>query len=1012
MIQSRSPPGQPRRPSTHEGMAEMKQGPQQSPQQQQQHGHIMQSRTTSTSHGVRSRSNGRRGRRYTQLHDDASASSSNYEQFRQQKQMRKRSSLSDQYASHDFNNSASLCQMVNEDLMDENGRCIRHAGIELCRRENDLWRVLLQDCPLCSMDVGGNGHGGRAAASNGGAAANAHTKNNAGGNVTSGRTKKGAESSLQTATTSPLSEEEECKSWTLSDASTSDDDGGRSTKGARGKHQSQQQQDQQQQQEQQPPPPPRKKTDKYNDSSSKSSNEKKEKKKKSSKRDKTRNASRSKRSGRNNQVASLKELGRKLAMENSASATTTTAAAGTGAGAGAGAGMNNPDDEVSMGADSINPIHVAKNTSSQNAQHTHQQQQQQQHHPPPPPRRLTSGGSDLRSLSTKELSELRRVRKAAAAAAAAAATIASIEGTRQHTQGKVMDEASELISRMTKISSSDANTETRKRNSRKKSATAAAANNIGSPHVAASTIRDETEAILGAAAEARARVLSRRNKLLGNSSQDLGISYNDDAVRINAHVLGGNRRGGSEGNVTEEEMKTDDGGRGRGRGDDDILGAAAEIRLRARRSLSRSRERVKAASMFCGETPTDYGDEDEEENDGNETVATTQSKRSILNPHGLSVQPQAPSVERRSQSRGKERHPADDWNEDDRHNHFEGTSHSHATERRPRSRNRRDSQVSGLENNNVSSAEALINRRREMRQRIAERQSNVVKRHGRSFNELDQSEKAGVDHLADAMLNEWNSVTDEKVRRSSKEARDADKGRRGRSRSVVRDGLSKIRSASLSAFRKSITSSHGAREEDNGTVDTGRRSTQSSTSILSRLKKKKQVRSLSRSRSVASEFDARSDSKSDSFALQPGGAFASSEDEVKSSAGSILQRFSLSKSKNDQVRSLSRGSFRDSGANSEIHASNGADAWMTEESARSSLMSRLSKTKQSKGTVRSLSRNGSIDGEMGHNDIHETTKSESFAMNHGTAWAFEDNDEMHLSNRFSKRSPGRRNPFD
>lgn len=427
---------------------------------------------------------------------------------------------------------------------------------------------------------------------------------------------------------------------------------------------------------------------------------------------------------------------------------------------------------------------------------------------------------------------------------------------------------------------------------------------------------------------------------------------------------------------------------------------------------SRSRERVKAASIFCGETPTDYGDEDDEEDDGNETVGTSHSKRSILNPHGLSVQPQAPSVERRSQSRGKDRQFADDWSGDDRHHHVEGTSPSHTTERRPRSRNRRGSQVSGTENNNMSSAEALITRRREMRQRIAERQSNAEKRHGRSFNDLDQSEKVGVDHLADAMLNEWNSVTDDKVRRSTKEARDGDKGRRGRSRSVVRDGLSKIRSASLNAFRKSITSSHGAREEDNCTVDTGKRSTQSSSSIFSRLTKKKQGRSLSRSRSDAAEFDARGDCKSDSFALQPGGAFASPDDEIRSSTGSILQRFSLSKSKNDQVRSLSRGSFRDSGSKSGIYASIDRDEWMTEQNgenaSRSSIIKRLSKTKQSKGALRSLSRSSSIDGEM---DQYETTKSESFAMNRGTVWAFEDDDEMHSSNRFSKQSSGRKIPF-
>ena len=393
-------------------------------------------------------------------------------------------------------------------------------------------------------------------------------------------------------------------------------------------------------------------------------------------------------------------------------------------------------------------------------------------------------------------------------------------------------------------------------------------------------------------------------------------------------------------------------------------------------SHSRSRERVKSASLFCGETPTeDY------ESEG-ETVATSTSKRSILNPHGLSVPPQAPSVERRSTSRGKERGYTPETNDDDS---------------RPRSRNRRgtvDTDQDG--NNNISSAQALIIRRREMRERIAERQSNAEKRNNmnRFINDTDLSEKSAVDDLANAMLHEWSDVTKLKEQRSSR-GRDRPEGRerRGRSRSAVRDGISKIRSASLSAFRKSTSNRSVSGMGDDRSTDTGKKSAVSS--IFGRITRKKD-RSSSRGRSIVSDLDDQSDCKSDSFALGHGRAFNTDDDTA--SRSSIMKRFSMSKSKPASMRSSSRGSFRDSRrtkSNSFHLQTQSTDDFEAtpinqfgnddDGFSRSSLLRRLSKknTTSSQGVVKSLSRNNSIGDGM--ND-YGTIKSDGFVAKSRPAW--------------------------
>lgn len=385
-------------------------------------------------------------------------------------------------------------------------------------------------------------------------------------------------------------------------------------------------------------------------------------------------------------------------------------------------------------------------------------------------------------------------------------------------------------------------------------------------------------------------------------------------------------------------------------------------------------------------------------------MATSTSKRSILNPHGLSVAPQAPAVERRSQSRGKERGYAPEIIDNDTQNNTAGI------EQRPHSRNRRGTVDSISGDTNISSAQALINRRREMRERIAERQSNAAeKRHNRPSTDLDASEKAAVNDLANAMLHEWSDVATPRDRRSSREKERGERGgRRGRSRSVVRDGLSKIRSASLTAFRKSTSSrSVVSGYDDANTVDTGRKSTASS--ILSKMKK--HGRSLSRGRSVVSEFDARSDCKSDSFALQSGGVFNSKDDDDNKSRSSIMRRFSMKSKDNGRSR-------RSSGKSNSFHRETSYDNDILggeEGFARSTFTRRLSKTSPSHGMAKSLSRNNSVgDGlsEYGATKSEGYAKSESYAANqNNTPWYEEDDLDIH--SRFKKKSAqGSTNPFD
>ena len=237
---------------------------------------------------------------------------------------------------------------------------------------------------------------------------------------------------------------------------------------------------------------------------------------------------------------------------------------------------------------------------------------------------------------------------------------------------------------------------------------------------------------------------------------------------------------------------------------DDILKAAAQVRARARRSASRSRERVKEAATFCGEAPsenTDYEGQSEDD----QISMSSERRRSILNPYGLKDQPRPPAIERRSQSRERKRNTS-------------GVSKLPAGETRTDRNANGDKDLGYMQ---LSTAEELLSRRREMRQKIKERQSNVKEQilEESTSRPSRRAEKTNEQRRGRSTLSpSWRAdKTNEK--------------RRGRSRSAVRDGFSKIRSASLRALRKKDNVTDG--EDDSKTIDSGRQSTYSFKSLLS-----------------------------------------------------------------------------------------------------------------------------------------------------------------------------------
>ena len=248
----------------------------------------------------------------------------------------------------------------------------------------------------------------------------------------------------------------------------------------------------------------------------------------------------------------------------------------------------------------------------------------------------------------------------------------------------------------------------------------------------------------------------------------------------------------------------------RGRSDmsrEDIRQAAANVRARARRSASRSRERVKEAATFCGEEPSMVENDTADDVVDHISVSSHQRRRSILNPLGLEDQPRPPAIERRSHSR---------------------ETMKIASQLSDEKRRARNTDQLNLLTNHVSTADELLSRRRDMRDMIRERQSHATR--GRSTDYDEQHRPT----------DNWSRR--ENIR-SSEEVRS-----RGRSRSVVRDGLSRIRSASSRALhRKSTTKGNiGGDNDEIKTIDSGKSSSIFSIKSLMDIGSRHRGRSLSR----------------------------------------------------------------------------------------------------------------------------------------------------------------------
>jgi len=755
---------------------------------------------------------------------------------------------------------------------DEYGRCVRHPNIELCYRDsiNSPWRLLLQDCPLCSLDDSG--------------LSSLRLEGN-------NKINDGASSSQATATRTLTTEEESSvKSWTMSDASNSDNE--INCNNFRGRPSS----TPEQLFKSRPPPPPRRPA--FNNMASPQDN---------NAINRGNNPSRHYNEQQNptfDPVQSLKELGRKLVMESESAA-----------------GASFPVDDASIGMRS-QASSVARPRRPP---------------PPPPPGVHSYQGHSQRenddmiqrksSLSTKELSYMRRQQQKIHPPPRRGRAASSPAGAEESNES-ILGEASDIIARMESLTEGDSTS----RRSRKSQQHQHQQMNAG----------DGDDAIARAAAEKRARAQRRKEKAERKAAKHRAR----EQIMQQQQNAAARQEQGEDGHTFTLPMNdVVSSSRGRERGTDDILQAAAQIRARARRSTSRSRERVKDASTFCGEPPID--NYNEVECDDHLSLAS-EKRRSILNPHGLEGQSGPLAMERRSQSRenrrsqsgGRSRMHGADFN-NDQEAHIVGERKGVS-----RGRNRdRENLGSASMQNQQTTAEELLSRRREMRQKIAKRQSNVQSRmdHRRSGSG-GPSEQAADDHLSlkDEVLEGWPRVSNSDAGSTSRRSRRVEgrSERRGRSRSAVRDSFSKIRSASLNAFRKKGDKGIDL-EDETQTIDTSKRSTSSFKRLLSMGK----PRSLSRSRHLqnTNEGEGYGDAdvwaaKSETFAMDntmdnngrgnytsnyeegyvelDARSAAKSESFVKQSSSRLgIFKKSLSKKKQSKaggvVRSLSRGSFRE-----------------------------------------------------------------------------------------------------
>ena len=786
--------------------------------------------------------------------------------------------------------------MGYEAKFNEQGRCRRHPTIELaCREQNNsdssgvLWRVLLQDCPLCSFDA-----------------------DSTSGSVGPTNTSQVTTATHSTKTNRTTTTEEEStsvgnKSWTMSDASEDDDDD-ESDDESRGnasrmssmpqemfgntihhtKHTG----------NRAPPPPPPKPA---NAGGNRHQQQHHQQQQQQHSPDNINNNF--------DPVQSLKELGRKLVQESEN---------------GTVQWLNSP---------------AATTSSSSSSRPTPP--------PPPPPRTRTSKSNtknndyrkkdSISSMSTRELSQLRRSQKMPKQTnkpiippkkrqpnTTTTTSNGQLLDNNESNDG-ILGEASDIIARMESLTEgflpssplSTANTNTTNTTN---------ANNITPLSNNSNSSRDAVrEASERLAEEKRVRAQRRQEKaerkaarhrakeLLKQQQQQHQQQQQQQQQSQDAT----NRNGGETFEMPMNDAPQHRGralGGGGGGGSNDILQAAAQIRARARRSTSRSRERIKEASYFIGEPTTEdiitTTTNNYESGDDLQSMSSEKRKRSILNPHGLEEMPQQVQMERRSQSRERRKSSSRRRNGSrSRANSHEGVAEDQSARRggenNSRGKNREPFGLTHVSSSPLNqhqqqyppptTAEELLNRRREMRQKIVERQSKQqeMEYHHRRASSGGGGAVGGEDYhqsFATFDTTDGDTATDilsraesssgrfGRGRGASSTSRGRDRGgnnvdggqgssRRGRSRSAVRDGISKMRSASLKPFKKKIGKgiySPGIEVEQNDThteiehsisVDSeGKRSTASSTFKRMLSKGNLKPRSLSRGRSSSRSY--------------------------------------------------------------------------------------------------------------------------------------------------------------
>lgn len=623
--------------------------------------------------------------------------------------------------------------------INELGRCVRHPQMELCCRDSAAspWRILLQECPLCSLDL-----------------SKLHKPPEGDKVILDGA----SSSQPSTSTTNRTSTEEESsvKSWTMSDVSSVDKEskynnsGAPSSSSTRGS-------EPQLMRRTPPPPPPRGVPTKHafdttlgypSMESSFSYNQKTV----------------------SNPIQVLKELGRKLVIESESVA-------------GGGAEGTDSSNYVQL------PIEVLPNR-------------------PPPPPFVCSGQNASSNVNSPEnnansRSQMKKQhQKGSIMRTSSRRASPAASGGVDASNESILVEASDIIARMESLMQGVA---TKSNRSKTKSSHTKSQRDI----------EGGDDSVERKAAEKLARVQRRKERALRNTAK---IKEQEQQRRLHYDGVGLEAAQPMIDPTSSTTRRGRDGPRA-----SDILLEAAQVRDRARRSASRSRERLKAAAIFCGESPLIDNDDWQGQLDDNHESFATEKRRSVLNPHGLEDRPSPPAIERRSQSRER------DWRSSGRRTTVVAGDILHDSHEEPVTEGERQHGSIGRKRaesltrtpNQPSTAEELMSRRRGMRQKIVEMKSGAQSR-------TDQRRTLGTEQTEEY----YPSNDEEEWARSSGDIESTTRDRpierrRGRSRSSVRDGYSRIRSSSLNVFRKKgVKETDG--EDEVRTVDSGKLSIASS----------------------------------------------------------------------------------------------------------------------------------------------------------------------------------------